>query len=242
MTTVADFVPYVTRGYGAVELKATYQKNLFRGLAAGIIIVSAAVGSYYVPQLFADDEKPTRWIPKKYIDLGPPPSLQPTAAAPSVAVSSAAVKPNPGTPVPVPDAEVSPDQTIATQKELGEAVGLVGDGANTGGNYVIEPDIEETEPPVFVAYEKEPTVVRKIEPKYPAMAQRVGLEGNVLLKVWVDKEGKVRKAVILKSDAEIFNQAAQDAAVQWVFTPAVMQKGPVSVWVSIPFRFRLQGK
>jgi len=102
--------------------------------------------------------------------------------------------------------------------------------------------IEDNEPPVFVAYEKGPTVVRKIEPKYPAMAQRVGLEGNVLLKVWVDKEGKVRKAVILKSDAEIFNQAAQDAAVQWVFTPAVMQKGPVSVWVSIPFRFRLQGK
>jgi TonB family protein len=62
------------------------------------------------------------------------------------------------------------------------------------------------------------------------------------VKVWVDKEGKVRKAVVLKSDAEIFNQAATDAAQQWVFTPAVMQKGPVAVWVSIPFRFRLSNK
>jgi TonB family protein len=67
------------------------------------------------------------------------------------------------------------------------------------------------------------------------------LEGNVFVKVWVDKEGKVRKVVILKSDAPIFEEAAVAAAKQFVFTPAVMQKGPVSVWVSIPFRFRLTG-
>jgi TonB family protein len=67
------------------------------------------------------------------------------------------------------------------------------------------------------------------------------LEGNVFVKVWVDKEGKVRKVVLLKSDAPIFEEAAIAAAQQWVFTPAVMQKGPVSVWVSIPFRFRLTG-
>jgi protein TonB len=244
--TIAEFVPYVTRGYGAVELKAAYQKNMFRGLTAGILVVGATVGSYYVPQLFADDEEPVRMVRiLKYTDLGPPPSLQQTTAAPSVAVSSAAVKPSVGIPVPVPDAEVSPEQTIATQQELSQAVGPVGEGSNTGGNLAIEQDIkiEDNEPPPdFVAYEKEPTVVRKIEPKYPEIALRAGLEGNVFLKVWVDKEGKVRKAVILKSDAEIFNQAAQSAALQWVFTPAVMQKGPVSVWVSIPFRFRLQGK
>ena len=93
----------------------------------------------------------------------------------------------------------------------------------------------------FVPYEKEPTVVHKIDPKYPEIALRAGLEGNVFVKVWVDKEGKVRKVVVLKSDAEIFNDAACEAAKQWIFTPAVMQKGPVSVWVSIPFRFRLTG-
>ena len=109
----------------------------------------------------------------------------------------------------------------------------------------VEQDIkieDDGPPPDFVPYEKEPVVVRKVEPKYPEIALRAGLEGNVYLKVWVDKEGKVRKAVILKSDAEIFNQSAIDAAQQWIFTPAVMQKGPVSVWVSIPFRFKLQGK
>jgi protein TonB len=244
--SVAESVPYVTRGYGAIELKAVYQKNMSRGLAIGIALVGSVVGAYYVPQLFADDDEPIHTVRiLKYTDLGPPPSLQQSTAAPSVSVASAAVKPSVGIPVPVPDAEVSPEQTIASQTELSQAVGPVGEGANTGGNVAIEQDIkiEDNEPPPdFVAYEKEPTVVKKVEPKYPEIALRAGLEGNVFLKVWVDKEGKVRKAVILKSDAEIFNQAAQEAAQQWVFTPAVMQKGPVSVWVSIPFRFRLQGK
>jgi protein TonB len=133
-----------------------------------------------------------------------------------------------------------------TQTELSTQSAPVdlGEGAGTGGAQ-IEQDIQiedDAPPPDFVAYEKEPVVVRKVDPKYPEIALRAGLEGNVYLKVWVDKEGKVRKAVVLKSDAEIFNQAAIDAATQWVFTPAVMQKGPVSVWVSIPFRFRLSNK
>lgn len=57
----------------------------------------------------------------------------------------------------------------------------------------------------------------------------------------MSKYGSIKKAEILKSDADIFNQAVLDAAMQWVFTPALMKSGPVSVWVSIPFRFRLKG-
>jgi len=78
--------------------------------------------------------------------------------------------------------------------------------------------------------------------KYPELAQRAGVEGTVWVKIWVDKEGKPRKALVLKSTAELFNQAAVDAAMKWVFTPALMRNGPVSVWVSIPFKFMLSKK
>jgi protein TonB len=147
-------------------------------------------------------------------------------------------------PVPVPDAEVSPEQTIASQTELSQQAAPTIDASANAGNAQIEQDLkidDDAAPPDFVPYEKEPTVVKRIEPKYPDLALRAGLEGNVFVKVWVDKEGKVRKVVLLKSDAPIFEEAAINAAKQWVFTPAVMQKGPVSVWVSIPFRFRLTG-
>ncbi len=243
-TDASNFVPYKTKGYGAPELKQVYQKYMLRGVVMSAILVGAVVGLYYVPQLLASEEEPIHTIRlMKYTDLGPPPSITQTAAAPSIATASTAVKPSIGIPIPVPDAEVNPEQTFATQQELSQAASPATETGTGTGGVAIQPDLNIDEPPPdFVPYEKEPTVVKKVEPKYPEIALRAGLEGNVFLKVWVTKEGKVREAVIIKSDAEIFNQAAKDAAIQWVFTPAVMQKGPVAVWVSIPFRFRLTGK
>jgi protein TonB len=231
--------------YGATELKTVAQKYMMLGLLAGILICFSAVGTYHLAVWLNEDEEPVHMVRiMKYTDLGPPPSLT-NQAAPAVAVSGPAVRPSIGVPVPVPDAEVSPEQTIASQTELSNAPAPATDASSSGaGAAQIEQDLnisDDVAPPDFVPYEKEPTVIKRVEPKYPDLALRAGLEGNVFVKVWVDKEGKVRKVVLLKSDAPIFEDAAIGAAKQWVFTPAVMQKGPVSVWVSIPFRFRLTG-
>jgi TonB family protein len=56
----------------------------------------------------------------------------------------------------------------------------------------------------------------------------------------VTKEGKIKQVVIIKSDSEIFNQAAINAAKQFVFTPALSAAGPVAVWVTFPFIFSLR--
>ena len=231
----------VTQKYGAIELKAVAQKYMMIGVVAASILSFSFIGSYYLIGWLTEEEEPVHMVRiMKYSDLGPPPSLT-SQAAPAVAVAGAAVKPSVGVPVPVPDAEVSPEQTIASQTELSQQAAPAldaGGGGTSGTELKIE---DEGPPPDFVPYEKEPTVIKRIEPKYPDLALRAGLEGNVFVKVWVDKEGKVRKVVLLKSDAPIFEEAAIAAAQQWGFTPAVMQKGPVSVWVSIPFRFRLTG-
>jgi periplasmic protein TonB len=230
--------------YGATELKTVAQKYMMLGLLAGILICFSAVGTYHLAVWLNEDEEPVHMVRiMKYTDLGPPPSLT-NQAAPAVAVSGPAVRPSIGVPVPVPDAEVSPEQTIASQTELSNAPAPATDASSSSAGTAIEQDLnisDDVAPPDFVPYEKEPTVIKRVEPKYPDLALRAGLEGNVFVKVWVDKEGKVRKVVLLKSDAPIFEDAAIGAAKQWVFTPAVMQKGPVSVWVSIPFRFRLTG-
>ena len=240
-------VPYKTHGYGAIEVKAIAHKAMMIAITLSGTMAFATIGSYHGIGYLLEDEEPVRMVRlMKYTDLGPPPSIQNTQAAPAVQVATAAVRPSIGIPVPVPDAEVSPEQTIMTQTELSSAPAPgTEEGDGDGGGFQVEQDIQIDDnlpPPDFVPYEKEPVVVRKVEPKYPEIALRAGLEGNVYLKVWVDKEGKVRKAVILKSDAEIFNDAAKEAAMQWVFTPAVMQQGPVDVWVSIPFRFRLSNR
>lgn len=177
----------------------------------------------------------------KYKDLGPPPSLTQAMAA-AVTAASAGVKPSVGIPVPVPDAEVSPDQTIATQAEMSQQTAPVDQGPGGGGEKEIKIEEDEAPPADYVPYEKGPEAVKSVTPKYPDLATRAGLEGTVWVKIWVDKQGKPKKAVVQKSDAEIFNQPAIEAAMQWVFTPAMMKNGPVSVWVSIPFKFKLAGK
>jgi len=231
--------------YGATELKQVYQRYFSIALGIAIVIHAVIIGGYYLIEVLNQEEPPTRMVHvMKYSDLGPPPSIQSTNMPPPVAVSAPVSKPTVGAPVPVPDAEVSPEQTIATQAEMGQQVAPIVEGAGSEA-VSIEQDIkiEDDGPPAdFVPYEKEPQIVKKVEPKYPDLAMRAGLEGKVIVKIWVDKEGKVKQVVVLKSDAEIFNEPSVEAAKQFVFTPAYMNNGPVAVWVSFPFRFKLTDK
>jgi protein TonB len=229
--------------YGMRELRGLYQKYASWALSFAVFLHFLVIGGYYLYQYFSVEEEPAVMVRlMKYTDLGPPPSITNTEAAPQVQVSVPVAKPTVGVPVPVPDAEVSPEQTIATQKELSEAPSPVISSQGSGtGDISVQDDIkiEDEEPPDFVPVEKLPVPIKIVQPEYPDMARRTGMEGTVQVKCWVDKEGKVKKVVLLKSDADIFTQPAIDAAYQWVFTPAIMNNGPVSVWTSIPFRFKL---
>lgn len=243
---MSAIAPTVTVKYGAYELRGLYQKYATRALIFASIFHFVGIGVYYGAVYLATEDEPVYTVRiMKYSDLGPPPSITNSQAAPAVSVTGAAAKPTVGTPVPVPDAEISPEATIMSQTEM-QQIGPVGDPNAAGtGPVAIQNDvnIDDGPPPDFVPVEKQPTPVKSPPPSYPEIARRAGVEGTVWVKIWVDKEGKAKKAQILKSDAELFNQAAIDAAMQWVFTPAVMNNGPVAVWVSIPFKFKLnQGR
>ena len=93
-------------------------------------------------------------------------------------------------------------------------------------------------PPDYVAY-RAPEPQKLVQPKYPSAAKSAGAEGTVWVKVWVGKTGKVRKALVNKTDSPLLNEAAVEAAEQWVFSPAIARNNPVEVWVSVPFKFRL---
>ncbi len=230
--------------YGAPLLKRLAQKYTGLGLAIAIAVHFAGVGAYWGAQYLnrEDDNAPMVRV-LKYSELGPPPSITNQQALPQVAVSTPMAKPNVGIPVPVPDAEVSPEQTIATQQELSKIAGPMTQGSGgdsvgvSMGNFKVPDD---GPPPDFVPVEKEPQIIKQVVPKYPELAQRAGIEGRVIVKIWVDKDGKPHKAIVMKSDAEIFNQPSIDAAMQYRFTPAIMNKGPVAVWVVIPFTFKLK--
>jgi protein TonB len=229
--------------YGMRELRLLYKKYASVGLTAAIVLHLLAIGTYYLVGYFSEEEEPVAMVRiMKYSELGPPPSMTEAEAAPQVAVSVPVARPTVGVPVPVPDAEVSPEQTIATQQELSAVSSPVVSSDASGGPVNVEQDIkieDEPDPSAFIPVEKNPVPVKQVQPEYPEIARRAGVEGTVWVKVLVDKEGKAKKAIIMKSDAEIFNDPAIEAAKQWVFTPAIMNNGPVAVWAAIPFRFKL---
>ncbi len=100
------------------------------------------------------------------------------------------------------------------------------------------PKVEKTYE--FFAVEVKPKVVKQVEPQYPELARKAGIEGRVFVKVLVNEQGRVDTVIVLKATNPIFIKPAVAAAKQFVFTPGRQRDKPVKVWVAIPFIFRLE--
>jgi TonB family protein len=86
-----------------------------------------------------------------------------------------------------------------------------------------------------------PRLVLKIVPHYPSEAVSAGLEGTLYVRVFIDSAGRPRKAVLLKSPTEIFDQPVLHAIMFCTFSPAVVEGKPESIWIAIAVRFDLAG-
>lgn len=93
----------------------------------------------------------------------------------------------------------------------------------------------------FIPYDDPPKPLSPIRPKYPDMAQEAGIEGTVIVQVFVDKKGRVKETLILKG---IPNTGLDEAAIEAIrktrFRPAKQRERAVGVWISIPVNFRLK--
>ena len=233
----------VSLQYGMREIRSLYHRNVIAALVSAIGLHLLVIGSYYASRLIWEEEE-LIVPPGTVIRIHPRPlSFHESEFVPQPVVYSPPTHSVEGIPVPLPDADVSADQTIATQQQLSQLSStVVGTGTGGGLPETQIPEsltIEDQEPPDFVLVEKDPIPIRTITPEYPEFAKRIGVEGVVSVRIWVDKEGKPKKAVVMKSDNDLLNENALKAAMQFLFTPAVMNNGPVAVWVSVPFRFRL---
>jgi protein TonB len=106
-----------------------------------------------------------------------------------------------------------------------------------------QPVVHPTEPPrsvtpAFVPVEKDPQIVKLEKPEFPSFVWKMGIEGQVVVRVLIDINGKPLDSQILKSTNSIFEQPVIDAVMKSQFTPARMGQGPVAAWLTIPFKFK----
>ena len=93
----------------------------------------------------------------------------------------------------------------------------------------------------FIPYDDPPVPLSPIRPRYPEIAQEAGIEGTVIVQVFVDEKGRVKETVILKGIPNTgLDEAASEAIRTVRFRPAKQRERAVGVWISIPVNFRLK--
>jgi protein TonB len=238
---------------GRRTARQAYQGRFVTALMiAGAIHVTLTAATLLMP----------REDPPVVLDFAPPPipfykfKLPSVHEEPAPPVPPAGPKappaflPQEGVPLPVPEQQAQ-FESIRTDDQIGiqgveEGYGIgddevLGGGDGTGtGEGVQELDVDiRPNPDLPANVEKMPVLTVGPAPAYPELARLSQLEGTVIVRALVGKDGKVRETILFKKVNDILDQAAVQATMGYVFVPAMQNGRPVAVWVTIPFRFAL---
>jgi TonB family protein len=102
-----------------------------------------------------------------------------------------------------------------------------------------------TERPTFIPYDVPPKlenpgeIQRLLERGYPSQLRDAGIEGTVILWIFVDDQGAVQKTEVKESSGyEVMDEAALSTAEKMSFSPAMNRDKATPVWLAQPITFR----
>lgn len=76
--------------------------------------------------------------------------------------------------------------------------------------------------------------------KYPRLAKRRGVQGQVMVEVWIDQTGRqIKQTLLASSGTNILDKAALDAIKKWQFSSHIVDGRAIVHRVQIPVRFQL---
>jgi len=162
----------------------------------------------------------------------PPPIAPPEPARPKAASAPVEAPPNVGRIRKV--AEAPAEQTLATQKEMKQAIqqGAGSQGSSSGACETVE----------YVACEVPPVVLATPKLIYPEMARIAGLEGRVFVRVLISEDGRAMSAEVIKrvpADCTMFDKEAIRIARESKYSAGQQAGRKVRVYMTIPVRFTL---
>ncbi|HEX5133412.1 MAG TPA: energy transducer TonB [Candidatus Krumholzibacteria bacterium] len=94
-----------------------------------------------------------------------------------------------------------------------------------------------------VSYSDKYVILKMVKPKYPPGPLAEGIEGNVSVELLVNEKGYVEHVAVLAAlGPDEFQQAALEAAKQFIFQPPTDAEGrPTTIWVKFLVKFRVFG-
>jgi protein TonB len=83
----------------------------------------------------------------------------------------------------------------------------------------------------------------QVRPLYPESARRAGIQGTTLLRIFIERDGRVSDVTVQRSAGDqSLDQAASEAVRRWRFEPALNSGGPVAMWAVVPVEFRISDR
>ena len=85
---------------------------------------------------------------------------------------------------------------------------------------------------------KEPRLLQRIDPVYPALAKQTHLQGSVIIDAIIDEHGNIIEMKVV-SGPPLLLQSALDAVKRWKYEPTYLNDEPVPVQLNVTVTFRL---
>jgi periplasmic protein TonB len=82
--------------------------------------------------------------------------------------------------------------------------------------------------------------VKGVNPAYPKKARAKRIQGQVLLRILISREGDVREVTVVSGDP-LLASAAADTVKQWKYRPYLLGDQPFEVESIVPVNFKLSG-
>jgi len=86
---------------------------------------------------------------------------------------------------------------------------------------------------------REPRLIRRVEPDYPAIARNARIQGDVRIDAIIDTDGRIVEVKVLSGHPLLARPAAA-AVSQWLYEPTYLNEQPIPVVLEVTVRFRLQ--
>ena len=226
-----------------------------RGLPFSLGAHAAATGLVLLLPLLSPPELPATSDRPTLCSFGLPPAPPAEPTPPTPPHQGTRAKAGPAGPRlgggPVTSAPSSiPDGLPAPGAEPGSSTGpMVMDGCGDdcgGGDPDLPPGlglpVGDPGPPAVVQAGRDvtpPLKLRHVAPLYPELAQRAGLEAQVVVECTIDAHGRIADARV-QSGHPLFDAAALEAVRQWIYTPTRVGGVPVAVLMTVTVGFRLR--
>ena len=253
------------KDYGAFELRKIIDRHKITGLLAAIaFFVFIALASQFkifsfLSKLTAEKEVNIEMTnvdlpppPPPPVDAPPPPPPPPPPVRPTIKfVEMIAKKDEEVQEQQITKQEEIKETAVSTETQKGDenAKAIIVETPGTGAVKEPEP-VAPKEPEIFDRAEVMPAYPGGIAAmmkylstniRYPAIANENGLEGKVIVKFYVDKDGTVREPVVLKDGVGggCGEEAIRVVKAMPKWTPGLQRGNPVKVYYTLPVTFKL---